>query len=444
MAVFLVNQCIFSKLPNANNDPNQQQQHHHHQTNGAGSSQSNQSSSNDSNSNLSAANLAPAGQQATPSNICGQKFDSLFELIHHIEDNHIDDVDYAPIPGAGLYYNGAQAAAAAGHLQPHHHNYVQYDRHHVNQIINGGWLPTSCILRIFNSTHKTKKQQQPQQLQPIPQVMQHQHQPQPLAQTMQHQTIAQHPIQQQYQMQLAQQQQQPLQPAGVPQAPPPTIAGLQAYPAAMQQLQVSTVRTPPNAATVYQAQPQQPQIITVPQNIVLSPQAPPMQTQPNLGPQAQPQLAPPQQQQPQIITVPQAIVQQQQQPPQPPQQQMALPPQVQAQQTLQAQTQQTQPTPPPPQVQQQPQIITIAQSPAQLQTDNLPLAKPAKYKCSDCNRTYKTVRGLRTHQTTQHQKPPATPQDSKPPVAVVESGETTSSSCPPDIASQTTSKSPSF
>lgn len=92
MAVFLVNQCVFSKLPNPNYYPQPAQ------SQGA---------------------FDVAGVANPTSNICGLKFETLFELIHHIEENHISELEPQTTLGNGS---------------------------NITQIM----VPTSSILRMFN------------------------------------------------------------------------------------------------------------------------------------------------------------------------------------------------------------------------------------------------------------------------------------------------------
>lgn len=404
MAVFLVNQCTFPKLTNVCNDQ---------QNSTNGTSPGNNQNSNDSTSNLSVNNVG-----LSTSNICGLKFDSLFELIHHIEDNHITGVDY---PGVGGYNTHP-------HQTPHHqldHLPVPHHPAHMTQIINGGWLPTSCILRISNSTHKPQRQQQPQpqqQTHPQPQPPQPILQPQPQHHiednhvtgvdysglggynTHPHQTPHQQldhlsaPQHQAHMTQIInggwlptncilhisnpanepprQQQQQPQQ----QHQPVP--------PSQLQPVQQQSQLNPQSPA-----QPQlQPQTHLQPQSQSQPLSHPHTQPQPNSQPSPQLQVQP--QVQSQTLPISQPPTPAQSQPP--PQLQLQLQPQPQPNLHSQSQPQQQPPQPP---SQQQQNLIQVT-------TPNA-MPKPAKvYKCSDCSRTYKTTRGLKTHQSTHHSNSP--------------------------------------
>lgn len=449
MAVFLVNQCTFSKLPNANND---QQANANNLSNGACC----QSGQNPSDSVGQVGGNA-VGHLAVSSNICGLKFDSLFELIHHIEDNHITDVDYSPGIHAGPFYAPQQqpssqqtVTGAIQQPQPHHHlpthagmvpapnpirdsniyNVIPHDRHHLSQIINGGWLPTSCILRIFNSTHKTHKPQPIQQQQPQPQQQQIPLQTQqqlPTHQLMHKLQASQH--------HLSPALQQPQQLQQISQTPPPQVQQQQIkYESGVvmsqsQDSQVTNVIAPLGATHMA---PQMAVGIHPQQMIAVQLAQPPMQQM----------TVPPQQQ---IQTLPQAQVQVQAQP--------QLQTQVQQHATLQHPTQQPNLHPPQQQQQllqqQQSQITQIINSPQPQQqaisnSIQQPVASPAPvvtntpkptkvYKCTDCSKTYKTQHGLRTHQTTHH---PNTPLNDGKIMAIMPEGGDNSSGSPAHMYQQ--------
>lgn len=437
MAVFLVNQCTFSKLPNISNDQ---------QTSPA-------ITQNGASQNTSNMNANGVGIGLSSSNICGLKFDSLLELIHHIEDNHINDVEYQGI--SGPFYNGH-----LHHQLLHHHHQQSHQQQHIQQqiysenqrmqnIINGHWLPTSCILRIFNSTHKppqlkqeplvggdnsnstgspapmfqqhaTPPLQHPQQSmtpqpcqapmtiakgmmntalmsphphltgtppgQPLtPQMHQPVQQPSPMQQAVlaaqipqslpqpMPQSLAQ-PMPQVSQYQIHQISQAAPQ-AMQPGVPitNPPISGVQAYPTL--QLQPTAVMAPSAPNVVYQqAQPPPPPTLQ---------QAPQQAPQPQLQPppvQMQPQLQPPVQLQPQPQLQPQLAIQQQTQPPPPPPQTQQPP----ATPSSQPQSQPNQTQQPPPSTGKQ----TSTEKP---------------FKCNECGRKYKTPRNFEAHMTS-HQK----------------------------------------
>ena len=394
MAVFLVNQCTFSKLPEANND----QQTSVTINNGASQYP------NDSASNITTNNV---GVGLSSSNICGQKFDSLFELIHHIEDNHITDVDYS-----GIYPGSAPGAVIGGPAtgmvntptlrDSNIYNVIPHDRHHMTQIINGGWLPTSCILRIFNSTHKTPKQIKP----PTHQLLHKLQAPQPIAVDMVHQSpqmCATTPL-------------DGTNSHHVILASPKVVGNLNCSPYQVTSGSITTsqpsVNTVASVATVAN------QAINNAQQQVNLNNSIQQQQQLQLQPQQQLQLQPQQLQLPQQqqIQIPQQQLQL-------PQQQLQIQPQqqlqLQPQQQLQLQQQQQQ--------QLQPHQTQLIPTPTVI-------SKPTKvYKCTDCSKTYKTMHGLRTHQSTHH---PNSPQTDGKAMAIMPEGGDTPSGSPADIPQQ--------
>lgn len=480
MAVFLVNQCAFAKLPNANND---------------------QQTPANGGPNQRVTGLNPS------SNICGRKFDTLFELIHHIEDTHITGNECPTMGNGAQFYNGHPHPQQAS--QPHMAG--PHDRHHMTQIMNGGWLPTSSILRIFNSTQKPVMTNQkvsvsnntssPYHIQndvvmPAATTQPHYTAVTSIAPTVSQPIINAQPINVNYglQPQHIQMQPQQLQAQG-PQKPMITSQKVETDAGGTYHMQTDGPMTANTSQTHYttvtsiaptvsqpmvNAQPINVNYTIQPQQIQLQAQnigTQQIQTQSILPQQIQP-MAPQQIQaqsiQPQPVQ-PQSMSQMQPQPLQPQQ----LQPQVVPQQSVQAQATQKsvmkvendasspyhvqtdgtiaatsqphyttvtsiaptvtqpmvnaqpinvnykiQPSPQPQsQTQSQAQPQPVQSQPQQTSAQNT--QKP--YKCPDCNKTYKTQHGLRTHQSARHEN---NPQPSTQPAVVTTPTPATSFKCP--------------
>lgn len=320
MAVFFVNQCTFAKLPN-----------------------SDQLSTNSSNASQSGF----ADNSNVMSEQCGLKFDSLYELIHHIEDNHIVDADYAHVPmhpGTQVVHQNNGIYAPNGIAQSSQIQYYYQNRQHTMQAgqqVIPTCLPISCILRIFSDTAN-----KPPRSVPLYQPIQ----------------------QQQQQPQLMMQHQMQMTPQMIPQSQPQT----------------------PQPQVKYEQDPQQPMNVIWQMN-QMPPSDPMQQAQAQqqhsaqMQPQLQAQLQRPQlqqqlQSQPHLQTIPQ---QTSLQPPPPPQQQQQQP--------------QQQPQPD----QMQPQAQAQSQSQTIQATAQTPQPHPI-LKCQNCRKSYKTLHGLRTHMSTRH------------------------------------------